>query len=255
MTPCNMPKRTNSSETFYNRLGRPLGDLALPIRRQDVLRDTKWKKFLSEARRFRYIPFADFVFASGSMVIGNVKDSSDFDVIVGARHGRIFTVRFFSIILFGLLNERRKKLSHDEEAKDKLCFNHFVTEKSLRLSPPHHLYWHELYARLVPLYGEPAAIQKFFDANDWLPERRAFLPDTRHFEGSSAAKKVFERVLGGKLGDALEAALRKIQLSRINRSMKKEIDGFRPRIRVSDDELEFHPDQKVYKLMRDLETI
>ena len=231
-----------------------MGDLALPIRRQDVLRDTKWKKFLAQARRFRHIPFADFVFASGSMVIGNVKDSSDFDVIVGARWGRIFTVRFFSIILFGLLNERRKKLSHDEEAKDKLCFNHFVTEKSLRLSPPHHLYWRELYARLVPLYGEPAAVQKFFDANDWLPERRVFLSDIRHTKGSSAVKKVLEGALRGFLGDALESILRKVQLSRINRSMKNEIDGFMPRIRVGDDELEFHPDQKVYKLMRDLET-
>src|SRR3989344_7221669 len=229
-------------------------DESISKRNQQVLHDKKWIKFLRRTWLFAWIPFVDFTLAAGSLATGEVKDSSDFDVIVGARYGRIFTARFFSIALFGFLNERRKKLSHDEEAQDKLCFNHFVTEKSLRLSPPHHLYWHELYARLVPLYGEPAAIQKFFDANDWLPERRAFLPDTRHFEGSSAAKKVFERVLGGKLGDALEAALRKIQLSRINRSMKKEIDGFRPRIRVSDDELEFHPDQKVYKLMRDLET-
>ena len=42
---------------------------------------------------FQYVPF-DFVFAAGSMAMGTVRQDSDFDVLVGVRHGRIFTARF-----------------------------------------------------------------------------------------------------------------------------------------------------------------
>lgn len=154
----------------------------------------KWQKFLRRGRLFNFIPFVDFVLAAGSLATGDVREDSDFDVIVGVRQGRIFTARAFCIAVFGLLGWRRKKISGHpmslgrpaglaqnyrnirisdvpkiEKNKDKFCFSHFVAPKAYRFSPPYNEYWKMLYQKLVPVYGRREAIQKFFDANaDWI---------------------------------------------------------------------------------------
>src|SRR3989338_11530370 len=131
----------------------------------DNLYNQKLQKFLGKVWPFKLIPFVDFVLAAVSLATGNINEDSDFDVIVGVRQGRIFTVRFFCWLVFGIFGWWAK---HPNKSKDRLCFNHFVTPAAYRLSPPHNEYWRNLYQKLVPVYGEPAIIQKFFDANkDW----------------------------------------------------------------------------------------
>lgn len=212
-------------------------------RKQDVLRDVKWKRFLKLSRRFRHIPFVDFVFAAGSMALGNVHVASDFDVLVGCRSGRIFTARFFSIFVYTLTDERRKRISHHEDASDKICFNHFVTEKSMELKPPYNIYWQELYKNLVPLYGQADLINRFWLENSWMGEGRVFYEDLRHSDRPSYLKKFLEFAFQGRAGDWLEAILRKVQVRRIEQSLKR-TQGFAPRIIYNDEELEFHPDTK-----------
>jgi len=224
-----------------------MDDEVLEKRRQQVLYDKKWKKFLLRAWLFKYIPFVDFALAAGSMATGNVREESDFDVIIGARPGRIFTARFFAILAFGLFGWRRTKISHDETAKDKICLNHFITEKSYRLSSPHGKYWQTLYKNLVPVYGAPEAIQAFFDANkEWIGEPVALGDDTRYrYRAPSFFKKnIKEAFLTGKFGDKVEAWLKKLQITKIERSLKEDEPGYKPRIIYSDTELEFHPDTR-----------
>lgn len=228
---------------FYERLERPIGDYSLDRRWQDVLRDKKWKRFLKMSWPFAYLPFVDFALGAGSMALGNVHKDSDFDAIVGCRNGRIFTARFFSVLIFGLFGWRRHKLIHNEEASDKICFNHFITEKSFRLSPPYNIYWQELYKNLAPIFGDPAVIEKFYKANNWVGA--AYSADSRHiFKKANSGKIFWETILSGRLGDYLEQALKAVQIRRIEKNLKKETGGFQPRVRYGDDELEFHPDTK-----------
>src|SRR3989338_9483980 len=79
-------------------------------RQQQVLYDKKWIKFLKRTWLFRHIPFVEFAVAAGSLATGNVNPDSDFDVIIGARAGRIFTARFFSVLGFGIFGWRRGRL-------------------------------------------------------------------------------------------------------------------------------------------------
>ena len=218
-------------------------------RQQQVLHDKKWITFLRRTWLFRYIPFVEFVLAAGSMATGNVNPDSDFDVIIGVRSGRIFTARFFSVITFGMFGWRRTRLSHKELAADKVCLNHFVTQKSYRLSPPHNVYWKNLYSNLVPLYGATEKINNFFKTNeDWMGEF-VYVDDLRHMHRSSAwPKRVREWALGGRIGDWLERRLKALQVARIERSFKKEA-GYKPRVIYNDDELEFHPDTKRIELL------
>lgn len=215
-----------------------------------TLHEQKWQKFLERVWPFKFIPFVDFVLAAGSFATGNMNENSDFDVIVGVRQGRIFTARFFCWLTFGMFGWRRKGTDHKKSAKDKICFNHFVTLTAYRLSPPYNEYWKNLYQSLVPVYGDPATIQKFFDANsDWANSVNIskYLKDPRYkYQKKGLIARIREWILGGWFGDQLEK-LKFIQIYFIERSFKNA--GHKPRIIYNDNELEFHPDTKRIDLL------
>jgi len=213
------------------------------------LRERKWRKFLHRVRLFRFVPFIDFVLAAGSLATGNLHENSDFDVIVGVSQGRIFTARFFSVLIFSIPGWRRSKLTHGEAAADKICLSHFVTPRSYKLRPPYNEYWQSLYKSLVPILGEREKISGFFASNDWLDPKRAY--DVKNFKSNpfhlniegSRFKSLMEGVLHGQAGDYLERWFKSLQIKRIERNLAKNL-GYKPRIVYNDDELEFHPDTK-----------
>ncbi len=226
----------------------------------------KWNKLLRRAGLFSYIPFVEIVFVAGSMAMGNAGEDSDFDLIIGTTTGRIFTARAFCIFLFSSLGWRRKRGIEGKDARDMFCFSHFVTQEKYCLSGPYNGYWRKLYQSLVPIYGDSDLIQKFYDANSiWIDLNRhceACLPADRSFATKQSisqrlprsfqslamtekrqARGIFENVLSGKLGNALERWLKNIQIKKIEKSLKTE-KLYKPRIIFNDSELEFHPHTK-----------
>ena len=221
--------------------------------------EKKWAKFIRRAKLFNSVPFVDFALAAGSMAIGNPHEHSDFDVLVGVRKGRIFTARFFAVVMFGLRGWRRKK-AHDKNVdkasvSDKICLSHWVTERAYRLSPPHNDYWHKLYQSLVPLTGHEEKIREFFEANDWLKPRRTWPSESANSRELADVGERFisdrktllkisaEKILEGKFGDRLERILKKLQVERIKGGLNDK-DNFKPRLICSDHELEFHPNTR-----------
>lgn len=207
-----------------------------------ALFEQKWRKFLKYRWLFSFIPFLDFVLVAGSLASGNVHADSDFDVIVGARNGRIFTVRDFCVFIFGILGIRRKGLAHKKNSRDKICFNHFVTSNAYRLSPPYNDYWIMLYQSIIPVYGDEEAVKKFFAANEWALRKSIF--DNRYWRraGFNPVRSFLEFILSGFLGDFFEKFTKKIQIYAIEKGIQNSFLGFKPRIRYDDEELEFHPD-------------
>jgi hypothetical protein len=206
----------------------------------------KWRKFLKRSWPLRHVPFVDFVFAAGSLATRNLREESDFDVIVGARQGRIFTVRMLCFLLFKPLGLWARHESENHKFyKDKLCFNHFVTPEVYRLSPPHNDYWKKLYLSLVPIFGDKIVIQRFYRANeDWLGKTPLYQEDKRHiYKKSGWLKKSLEWALSGRIGDWLENMFKKIQIKKIKRGVEYQ-ETYKPRIIISDKELEFHPDTR-----------
>jgi hypothetical protein len=218
-------------------------------RRRQVLLDEKWKKFLRRTWLFRYVPFVDFAFGAGSMATGNVNENSDFDVIIGARDGRIFSARFFAVILFGAFGWRRSRIDHRETARDKICLNHFVTSRAFSLAPPHHAYWENLYRNLVPLFGNREKIRSFWAANEaWMKHGVSYCDDLRHkYREGAYIKSIIEKICSGRFGDGIERILKHMQVRRIERGLKASGDFYEPRIRFDDTELEFHPDTRRIK--------
>ncbi len=210
----------------------------------EELLKNKWSEFRRRAALFNHIPFIDFVMAAGSMAMGTAKESSDFDVIVGVRAGRMFTVRILSVLFFNLAGWRRNKDDSKDknESKDKICLSHFVTPASYRLTPPHNSYWVKLYQSLVPLVGSADKIGEFFAANeDWAAPMPKY--NGGDLRNPSFIRAVLELILGGRFGDWAEKKFKAYQIKRVERGMA-ETPTFKPRIIYSDIELEFHPHTK-----------
>lgn len=228
--------------------------------RQQVLYDKKWFAFLKRTWLFRYVPFIDFVFGSGSMAVGNVDDESDFDVLIGARQRRIFTARFFAILFFGLLRWRRKKGEYGARAADKVCLNHFITPASYRFALEANPYWERMYQGLVPVFGDERFMRVFVQANEALiKEPKRVINDLRFkHRTSSWLKLLLESLLSGGLGDWLERVVKARQVARIEAGLPNKggephrlriaLSGVKPAtytlpalIKYSDVELQFHP--------------
>ncbi len=211
---------------------------------QKLLLDQKWKKLVKLAGSFRFAPFVDFVIVTGSMAVGNVKESSDFDLLIAVQEGRMFTARYAVNVIFSLLGKRRPD-DFEETKRDKLCLNHFVTEATWKITSINP-YSATIYRNWVPLWGDKAKIEKFFVLNsDYDPNMAMHLSDLR-FNGKkkSPGAKVLENMLGGTAGDFLEknvaGAIAKRRLRRYLAA--KQGTG---RFVLSDQELEFHSSPKL----------
>jgi hypothetical protein len=230
---------------------------------QQIIYDQKWELLRKRAWLFHYIPFIDFVLGSGSMAIGNVDRESDLDVLIAVKQGRIFTTRFITAVIFGLFGWRRKKSDTHDRAANKVCLNHFITPRAYKFSLQPNAYWRLMYERMVPLYGKASVMQGFFDVNrSWIGKRVEVGQDLRHrYQSRVWLASFFQWVLSGRFGDVVERFLKQLQTKRIA-SGRKEAQGEKhvirisgvgerarielsPLIRVSDDELEFHPDPAV----------
>jgi hypothetical protein len=228
--------KAERKEGFYSAISAGLS--VSRRKRQDLLLDLKWRKIRRLAKWFRVVPFVDFVMASGSMAIGNISESSDFDVLIGVPTSRIFTARYFLNFVFGLLGERRLDDVADS-SPDRFCFNHFITQATFARGAPD-TYERLLYRDLVPLWGDLKKIREFFRVNAWCganefaAQNLRFLPGGRNFVG-----RFLEFFLGGYLGNLIEnrllAPIAKRRLAAYLSSKPKE-----GRTVVSDAELEFH---------------
>ena len=230
--------------------------ILLKLIEADVLRDEKWFRALRRFRLFRHIPFVEFALAAGSMAMDTAVKNSDIDVIVGAKCGRIFTARLFSVAFFGVFGWRRRKphdalRAHGPENQDKICLNHFVTEKRYPLSSPYNEYWKRLYQTLVPIWGASATFQKIAAAKrEWIGaemdiEKALRDGDRRYLDIArpSLFKFLGEKILSGLLGDFFEHTAKRAQIRRIEKSIAQ-TSGYKPRMVYTDDELEFHPDTR-----------
>ena len=216
--------------------------------------DEKWKKTLKTGKWLRLVPYVRLIFASGSLALSNTNKDSDLDVLMVVKHGRIWTSRFLTILLLGFLGMRRKR--HQRVAPDKICLNHFITNKSLYI-PRKSIYTAQLYARLVPvLVEDEKLIKDFCEANNWIGEYvrgwpECVLTNNKKLIANNRflnfIKKFGEKVFDTKLGDWLEKILRKYQLGRINNYHLTYKPG--GRVKANDESLEFHPDSPELKII------
>lgn len=206
----------------------------------------KWQKALKAAKWLCLVPYIRLVFASGSLALSNTDKESDLDVLLVVKHGRIWTARLLTILLLSLLGVRRTR--YERVAPDKICLNHFITDKSLYI-PRKSIYTAQLYTRLIPVMGEEKLVDDFCEANAWIKEYipKFKIQTTSKFKIQNFIKKTGEKFLNTKLGDWLEKILKKYQLRRINSFHLTHKPG--GRVKADEESLEFHPDSPELRII------
>ena len=190
----------------------------------DSVLDQKWRIVKKYLPLFRFLPFVEGVFVSGSLAAGTVREGSDFDFLVISQPNRLYTLRLFSVIFFDLLGIRRKPAHEDREIRNKVCLNHYLSIDSLVMKYQL-IEGMFLYTRLVPVYlRNETLINHFFRANEWIRDyffRSSFEERVRFSERPRVTcswnfMRVFlEFVFRGHIGDALEVYMHKWQKKRI----------------------------------------
>lgn len=170
-----------------------------------VLCDQKIVKLLNRSWLFNFVPFLDSIFVAGSLAISRVHRDSDFDVIVKTDSGKLYTARFFCLLLFSIFNWRRSI----DDPRDGFCFNCFVAGNEQLILEPHNKYGRQLSGGLMPIEIS-----------------------------TNYAIKNLEKLFNGQFGAFLEKLLKNWQLKRINRNLQKFKPHSNSRIIINDTRVE-----------------
>lgn len=224
--------------------------------RRHVIAQHKWKKVRRATRFLTWVPFLEMLAVSGSLAMYNTKPGSDLDIFVIARAGRIWTVRLLVLLVAQLLGQRRKHW--DQEAPDKLCFNHYITTDALAIAPQiRNEYTATLYTHLVPLHGHEMHRQFMAENLSWL-RRFVMYQDvppitSAHVRALPRGQRRFVRQLESLLLEPIGDTIERIVGSWQQRTIRRHTyPGQSGRITVSARELAFHPHSKVDGILRQL---
>ncbi len=225
--------RIGSKGGFYFLSGR---DVLVQLRKdREGMHDVLMRKVERYRWIFRMVPGLRAVYVCNRLAIAQARETSDIDLFVVVRGGRMFTTRFFLLFFLQIFGLR----IHPKKRFGRFCPSFFVDEtqlnfESLLLQPrdQYFAYWVLL---LKPVLGRI----DLRAANPWL---------TSYF-----SEDVLRRSLGGVcvdmsrrdavfFGGALESFLRRWQLKKLSR---KYPDGARPKgVVISDGCLKFHEDDR-----------
>ena len=205
-------ERISSRDGYYYINNR---EYLVPLRlERERIAKHKWRRMRRIAWFLRLVPFVRAVFASGSLSMNNTDELSDLDVVVIAKHGRIWTTRLLLSGLLSLLRARRKH--EDGIAPDKLCPNHFITDQSLGIGF-RSMYTAQLYAHLVPLIAvDRALIENFKKENAWvLGYAHRWEMDVKQARRPFVVARLCEWFLARKVGEWMEKKAAAYQQHRI----------------------------------------
>lgn len=231
-----------------NKIDEYLGYYFLPGRKEIVQRRlTNYyygiyrERLIKRYVRFlRFLPFVRGVALAGSQALGQEKPTSDIDLFIITDAKFMWTARTLVSLYFHMVKKRR----HGKYIANRFCLNHYVAGEKM-LSEGRNLYAASEYVKLRPLLNSKALYN--FKKNNlfWLEK---FFPNFSIYENleiispDSVLQLLIEKLFQNNLGILLENYLKTIQKKRIH------TDQY---VRVSEDELSFHPHSKQEKLLLD----
>lgn len=199
----------------------------------------KIKKLRRVAWWLRFVPFVRMVAISGALAMKNARASSDLDLFIVFKAGKIWTGRTLVTGLVHILGLRR----HGKKIANRVCLNFFVTDESLEVITKD-LFSASEYMFLFPLYGFDL-YNKFQIKNRWIAKMKPayalteIQPLTTLGDSSwmRISRDLGEIVLAPK---CLENYLKKVEKKRIAQNPKTLQEG--SLVYAGDDALVFLPD-------------
>ena len=167
-------------------------------------REARSHKFLPLAMRYGRIlgglPYIRMVALTGSLAVMNISEAADFDYMLVAARGRVWTARAFALALNRLTRLHRYTI----------CPNLIVSENALEWRL-HDLYSARELCQMIPIIGLDI-YNRLMRANRWVgtflpnafPESNSLLFEKTQ-ELAPAFQSLLELPLRGKLGDRFES--------------------------------------------------
>lgn len=176
----------------------------------------RWKKAVRLVKLLGSVPFLEMVALCNMFPIETPRAESDIDVVIIARHGRLWLVRLLVTILIALTGQWRHK-----KVAGKMCLSFFISDQYLDLQKlyqgkniwlkkdPYLVNW---VALLYPVYDRGGTAQRFWAANQWVKQ---YLPQGYLSEGvplrqvqpgwlAKVWQQLWEFIWGGRFGDWME---------------------------------------------------
>lgn len=198
---------------------------------------------------FKSIPFVEQIFLCNSITFNALDKDSDIDLFIIAKPWRIWSVKFWSMLLFLLKWAKR----FWKNIRKKICLSFFITSDCQNLYPIslqtidiYLAYW---ITHLVLIYQPDESINNnFFSQNKWvkwiLPnyqEKQTISLWINPIYWNTKFKKIIEKIWNWFIGDIFERLIKIVQKSiiRIKIILKPEINKD---VIISDSMLKFHQD-------------
>ena len=219
-----MQAALDSSPWLAARVTRVNGYVALHDREAiSHLREERHRNSASlwpKARRWAYrvgcVPFVRMVAVTGALAVNNSPPGDDIDFLIVTTPGRVWLARALVVALVRLARLFQVGL----------CPNYVLSQTALAQSRRNLYSAHDL-AQMAPLVGH-AVYAEMRAANPWaadyLPHAHAPLHPQLELAPRgwpSALQRWGERLLGGRLGDALEAWERRRKLRKFSSAARK----------------------------------
>jgi predicted nucleotidyltransferase len=199
-------------------------DLVAVRLERNKLANEKFKILRKVIWWLRFVPFVRMVAVTGSMAMKNTEESSDIDVLVVLKQGKIFTGRLLVTIMVHLLGKRR----YANKIQNRICLNYFITTQSLEVFLKD-LFSASEYSFIIPVFGF-RFFRKFQEHNQWI---RLYKPNGCNnlltslvaLKDNSMAR--FIRRIGEKAFkfEYIENSLKEWQLKRIEADPRTHQDG------------------------------
>lgn len=212
-------------------------------------KDKLIKKRLSKTRKIgrmiARLPFVRAVILNGSLASGNHKPSSDIDILIIAKDGRIFSARFFVNIFATIIGVKRSKDDKRGHAC-KFCFNYFLTKNYLHINYPkeRERYCASNYSKSQFVAGDIGLFKKFMKENKSLFVSRGCHPEALA-EGSQILRFAQnDRTIIQKFGELFltswfEKWAKEYQVKKVESDPRTQ--QYPNMIVYNDRELRFHP--------------
>ncbi len=218
---------------------------------EDKLFKLRIRHLKAVATLLQLTPFLRCIMLNGSLAQGKIKLSSDIDLLMVAREGRIFTARFFASILTWLTSLKRSS-NPKKDHSGKFCLNYFLTENFLVVPTGRgekvDRYCAHNYSNSLMVWGKRDIYFNFINANreNWkkfLIRNKIQDTNIKQIQNRNKIKSSipirtfhmgvrFRNIVEKMIGDRIEQYLKSIQLKKIKVDNKYVV--------ANDKELRFH---------------
>jgi len=204
----------------------------------------KWVIAQKTAAKLERIPGIRLIGVTGALAMNNCKREDDIDLLVITSAGCLWLVRLLIVMLSPLMKIARRKPG-ETKVTNKICFNLFLEENHLEISP-HNLFLAHEVCQMKPLLNKDRVHEKFLWGNQWVKD---YLPNAlnneamKQYSNSQPVKAIVS------LFDCFIAVLNKVAFALQHQYMKPKMTSEK----VSLHQAFFHPLDLEPKIRRQYE--